>query len=828
MSQEDENYITPIFPLDSEEFQEGGASIRNVTQFLDSYSQKIIGNFKNGYTVGITNSLILPAITELLIRDKAKAIVPFKTFDDLKASKAVADSLKTAPFFFLNQFFTKTEAMDDLRIKSDPAYDEDKQLLLLEISVRLYVLIYLLLATGNSFCASGTKATGDVFFKDYFTKKKQADLKTLILGLKSRWVDAEIQVCLFGVPKDDPAFTGFADFEILCKILYDYALVIYLEGYHYPSDLIKKFQDSYYFSSMTEFVQEIEKKVAALPPPPVDDCVELKKILNDKTKVKDPKAITKDEQEAITKAEPKYTKDFITECFKKYPAGEYAFAPVAPPTKTDCEKIKDKLDEAGFVADKKSITDAEVAKLTAIDGKYTKEFVVECFKDTKLFPAGEYALAPVAPPTKSDCEKIKDKLDEAGFVADKKAITDAEVAKLTAIDEKYTKEFVADCLTKTDIFPAGEYALAVAAPPEDKCIAFKAVLADRSKVENPQLIKKEELDAITRENPEYTEEFLLNCLKNLELFPVDEYGLAFLPSASIKLNCQRIKDKLDEAGFVADKKSITDAEVAKLTAVDEKFTKEFVADCLTKTEIFPAGEYALEDPAAAAAASAASANKAAANRAAANAKRADLKLRIEAAKNEFETFAGNLPEIVGFINTLSNKLSGKGPSPSWAEDQDKIDAIEFAARSLPDLLPRIQSASPEEFKALYQQAVNVLKTILEKGQPLAEQYNTVAKQLLADQKAKYESDMPDTPAEAAEQVKFKLDYEKLVEYQRSLDEILAGLPDKTTRVGDLEKELAALKNTGASSGGRKRTRRAHRKTRRAKRSRNTRRKNRKA
>jgi hypothetical protein len=763
MSQEDENYITPIFPLNTEDYQDGGAAtIRNVTQFLDANSQKIIGNFKKGYTVGVTSTVILPAITEILIRDKAKAIVPFKTFDDLKTSKALPDSLKTSPFFILNQFFTKTEAMDDLRIKSDPGYDEDKQLLLLEISIRLYVLIYLLLATGNNLCAPGTKATGDVFFKDYFTNKKEADLKTLIAALKSRWVDAEIQVCLFGVPKDDPGFTGFADFEILCKILYDYALVIYLEGYHYPSDLIKKFQDSYYFSSMTEFVQEMEKKVAALPPPPVDDCVELKKVLDDKTKVKDSKAITKDEQEAITKAEPKYTKDFITECFKKYPAGEYAFAPeAAPPTKTDCEKIKDKLDEAGFVADKKAITDVEVAKLTTVNDKYTKEFVTECLKDTKLFPAGEYALAPVAgpPPTKTDCEKIKDKLDEAGFVADKKAITDDEVAKLTAVNDKYTKEFVTECLKDTKVFPAGEYALApVAGPPPTKT------------------------------------------------------------------DCEKIKDKLDEAGFVADKKAITDAEIAKLTAINDTYTKEFVTECLKDTKVFPAGEYALEDPAAAAAA----ANKAAANKAAANAKRADLKLRIEAVKNELEPLAENISEIVGFTSSLSNKLSGKGPSVWSPEDQDKIDALEFAKASLPDLLPKIKAATPEEFKALGERAVNVLKIILEKGQPLVEKYNTEAKKLLADQKAKYESKITNSPAEAAEQVKFKLDYEKLAEYQRSLDKILTGLPDKKPRVEDLEKELAALKNSGASSGGRKQTRRTHRKTRRASRSRNTRRKNRKA
>jgi hypothetical protein len=108
MSQEDENYITPIFPLNAEEYQDGGAAaIRNVTQFLDANSQKIIGNFKKGYTVGITNTLILPAITEILIRDKAKAIVPFKTFDDLKTSKAVPDSLKTSPFFFLESILYK-------------------------------------------------------------------------------------------------------------------------------------------------------------------------------------------------------------------------------------------------------------------------------------------------------------------------------------------------------------------------------------------------------------------------------------------------------------------------------------------------------------------------------------------------------------------------------------------------------------------------------------------------------------------------------------------------------------------------------------------------
>jgi len=766
MSQEDENYITPIFPLNTEDYQDGGAAtIRNVTQFLDANSQKIIGNFKKGYTVGVTSTVILPAITEILIRDKAKAIVPFKTFDDLKTSKAVPDSLKTSPFFILNQFFTKTEAMDDLRIKSDPGYDEDKQLLLLEISIRLYVLIYLLLATGNNLCASGTKATGDVFFKDYFTNKKEADLKTLIAALKSRWVDAEIQVCLFGVPKDDPGFTGFADFEILCKILYDYALVIYLEGYHYPSDLIKKFQDSYYFSSMTEFVQEMEKKVAAMPAPKTD-CEKIKDKLDEAGFVADKKAITDEEVAKLTAIDSKYTKEFVTECLKDtkvFPAGEYALVPVAgpPPAKTDCEKIKDKLDEAGFVANKKAIIDEEVAKLTAIDSKYTKEFVTECLKDTKVFPAGEYALAPVAgpPPAKTDCEKIKDKLDEAGFVADKKAIIDEEVAKLTAIDSKYTKEFVIECLKDTKVFPAGEYALApVAGPPP------------------------------------------------------------------AKTDCEKIKDKLDEAGFVADKKAITDEEIAKLTAIDSKYTKEFVTECLKDTKVFPAGEYVLEDPAAAAAA----ANKAAANKAAANAKRADLKLRIEAAKNEFEPLAVNISEIVGFTSSLSNKLSGKG-SVVWSpEDKDKIDALEFAKASLPDLLPKIKAATPEEFKALGERAVNVFKILLEKSEPLVEKYNTEAKKLLADQKAKYESKMPNSPAEAAEQVKFKLDYEKLAEYQRSLEGILAGLPAKKDVVKGLQDEVAALKNSGASSGGRKQTRRTHRKTRRATRSRNTRRKNRKA
>jgi hypothetical protein len=423
-------------------------------------------------------------------------------------------------------------------------------------------------------------------------------------------------------------------------------------------------------------------------------------------------------------------------------------------------------------------------------------------------------------------------LDEAGFVADKKAITDEEIAKLTAIDPKYTKDFVADCLTKTDIFPAGEYVLApVAPPPEDKCIAFKAVLGDKSKVDNPLLITKEELDAITTENPEYTEEFLLNCFKNLELFPVDEYGLAFLPSATIKINCQRIKEKLDEAGFVADKKAITDEEIAKLTAIDDKFTKEFVTKCLEDTTLFPAGEYALEDPAvkaaAAAAAASAAANKAAANKAAANTKRADLKLRIEALQSEFETLAQNIPEFVGFINSESERVSGKGPSPWSPEEKEKIDGLKLAKTSLETLIPQIKSAPPEEFKVLYQRGLTVLQDILEKGQPLVEKYNTVAKKFLADQKEKYEGPMPNSPAEAAELGKFKLDYDKLATFQRYLDEILANLPDKVALIKGLQDELDTIKNTGASSGGRKKTRRAHRKT-RAKRSRNTRRKNRKA
>jgi hypothetical protein len=467
MSQEDEDYITPIFPLNAEKYQEGGATIRNVTQFLDAYSQKIMNNFKDGYTVGLTKSLVLPGVSKILLRDAAKAIVPFKTFADLKASTLVATSAKTSPYFFIYQFISKAEQMDELRIKGGAAYDEDKHLLLIEISIRLYVLTYLLFATSNTLCASGAKGSGDMYFKDYFQEKKEASLKDILVGMKTRWINADIQTCLFGLSKDDPGFTGFADFEILCTILYQYALIIFMEGENYPADLIKKFQESYYFTSMKDFIQEMEKKVDEMPAAaaaPVDDCVELKKLLDDTSKVADHKAITDAEVVALTALDAKYTKDFITTCIAKttiFPAGEYAFAPVAAPPPDECIALKVLLDDTSKVVDHKAITDAEVAALTALDAKYTKDFITTCIAKAAIFPAGEYAFAPVAAPPPDECLALKVLLDDTSKVADHKAITDAEVAALTALDAKYTKDFITTCIAKAAIFPAGEYAFAV-------------------------------------------------------------------------------------------------------------------------------------------------------------------------------------------------------------------------------------------------------------------------------------------------------------------------------------------------------------------------------
>ena len=398
MSQEDENYITPIFPLNAEKYQEGGATIRNVTEFLDAYSQKIMNNFKDGYTVGLTRSLALPGVPKILIRDASKAIVSFKTFADLKASKLVATSVKTSPYFFVYQFLYKAEQMDELRIAKDAAYDEDKHLLLIEISIRLYVLTYLLFATSNTLCASGAAGNGDTYFKKYFQDKEDASLKEILEGMKNRWIDADIQTCLFGVPENDPGFTGFADFEILCSILYQYALIIYMEGENYPADLIKTFQESYYFSSMKEFIQEMEKKVAAMPAP-VDDCIALKAALDNKAIVANPKAITDAELAALLAKDAKYTKDFITTCIAKtalFPAGEYAFAPVAAPPPDECIALKAVLDDTAIVANPKAITDAEVAALTAANATYTKEFITTCLAKTDLFPAGDYGFAVLA------------------------------------------------------------------------------------------------------------------------------------------------------------------------------------------------------------------------------------------------------------------------------------------------------------------------------------------------------------------------------------------------------------------------------------------------
>jgi hypothetical protein len=700
MSQEDENYITPIFPLDSEEFQDGGASIRNVTQFLDSYSQTIIGNFKKGYTVGITKAVILPAITDMLVRDKSRTIVPIKTFNDLKSSKAVTESLKTTPFFYLNQFFTKTEAMDDLRIKSDPAYDEDKQLLLLEISVRLYVLIYLCMATANTLCASGTKSSGDLLFKEYFTNKREATLGELIQGLKSRWVDADIQVCLFGIPKDDPAFSGFPDFEILCKILYDYALVIYLEGFHYPSDLIKKFQESYYFSSMTEFIQEMEKKVAAMPAP-VNDCAELKKVLDDKTKVKDPKAITKEELAAITAAEPKYTKDFIT-----------------------------------------------------------------------------------------------------------------------------------TCLAKTDIFKAGDYAFAPdAAPPPDECIALKAVLDNKTKVKDPKAITKEELTAITAAEPKYTKDFITTCLAKTDIFKAGDY--AFAPEGPIKTPCQILKEKLDEPGFVANKKEIIDADIEKLKGINATFTKEFIVECFKDTALFPAGEYALEDKDAKAAAAKAAANKAAANIAAA-AKRNGLRVPYEALDRDSMEVLDGVLTAENRIKSLHRILEGAPYEPT-AEDIEDRKVIESAKATLEGILPKIKSANAAvrvtnaaTFNEIYMNGINSFKQILEKSRRLGEKINTVAKKDLADQKAKYEAKPADgsPPSVVAEYTAFVSEYDNVAAAQRNLEGLLGRLDEITARVTALEAEFVEVRNAAPKRGGRKESRKMNRKTRRTNRSRNTRRKNR--
>ena len=468
MSQEDENYITPIFPLNAEKYQEGGATIRNVTEFLDAYSQKIMNNFKDGYTVGLTRSLALPGVPKILIRDASKAIVSFKTFTDLKASKLVATSVKTSPYFFVYQFLYKAEQMDELRIKGDAAYDEDKHLLLIEISIRLYVLTYILFATSNTLCASGAAGNGDTYFKRYFQDKEDASLKEILEGMKARWADADIQTCLFGVSQNDPGFTGFADFEILCSILYQYALIIYMEGENYPSDLIKTFQESYYFSSMREFIQEMEKKVAAMSAaaPPPDECIALKALLDDRARVADPKAITDAEITALTAANATYTKDFITTCIAKtaiFPAGDYAFAPIAAPPPDECIALKALLDDTAIVANPKAITDAEITALTAANATYTKDFITTCIAKTAIFPAGDYAFAPIAAPPPDECIALKATLDDKAIVANPKAITDAEVAALIAANATYTKEFITTCIAKTDLFPVGDYGFAVVA-----------------------------------------------------------------------------------------------------------------------------------------------------------------------------------------------------------------------------------------------------------------------------------------------------------------------------------------------------------------------------
>lgn len=292
MSDESENYITPIFSVDDEveevnEVQQGGASI-TTGDFLRKNSAKLLAMFQTGLST--TFSTMLPPILDILKYEKdGKTIMQVKTIDDLKTNKLP----QNFPVLVLYQFLQKAAPlMNQYQLVKTGLEVKDKDgkvltvdeimnqvLPLIEISVRLYILTYFL-ASKNDFTGD-TKEKIDTTVADKYFGKKSAvptyneyftELNSSLLAFESGF---------FNFPGDK---SDLVHLDILSNILTHYGVSYFKLGttnYKFDTPEIVSTEDTYYFKKMKDMldflIKNVPEPVAApastsaastTPPPP--------------------------------------------------------------------------------------------------------------------------------------------------------------------------------------------------------------------------------------------------------------------------------------------------------------------------------------------------------------------------------------------------------------------------------------------------------------------------------------------------------------------------------------------------------------------------------
>ena len=263
MSAESENYVTPIFPADEEleeveeiEVQEGGAGVAVLPKdFLNKHGATLIQMFQKGYAT--TFSKVLPPIDSVLkFNDADGKVVQIKTLEEMKTNK-IDSAYINFPNLVLYQFIQKIALFQGVGASAAPDYSIDKHIALIEISVRLYVLTYLL-ASKNDFVAQ--KGLFTEVSDKYFNTKKPVipSYHTYLQELKDTL--KKFQDGFF----NDPAETENKALEIVCNILTHYGIVYFKLGNKYgkiDNQKILETENLYFYNTMSEMLDDLLAKI---------------------------------------------------------------------------------------------------------------------------------------------------------------------------------------------------------------------------------------------------------------------------------------------------------------------------------------------------------------------------------------------------------------------------------------------------------------------------------------------------------------------------------------------------------------------------------------
>jgi hypothetical protein len=467
MSQDTEDYIQPIFPIEGDELKEEsipemeeeetdeflmmGGERRLLWPTIEQYSKNLFDMFKTGYPVPDGKKTLPPlAISELvpaLIATKPiklpiteKGVSTFemlktypgkyelKEVQTLPELKGFFETFKSGtystPIFYLSKFMTRAiqQALKNLDISKGGTVmvpEKDRQLLLLysEIVVRLYILYYINLYALQDLCVHGVESATQK--KYVFPPKEETvavDFLTFLTDLQKSF--GATVTCLFGksdAPTNAEIGSKILDLYLLYEILKDYGMVYFLTNVLDTRRLeLKEIKDNYYFENMNCFLEHMIEAFGG----------------------------------------PAVTKDCATA-----PGANTTSPPPPPPPPPPAKKCADLMKFINDAVADKKIKDK--SKLTEGDIKtlgISRKDIEDCFKDEKMFPKPDYGFEIAAAPSKVDCNAIKKQIDDAATkkeILDKQGITEEELRKLS-LDPKQ----VADCIKDATIFPPTEYVLA--------------------------------------------------------------------------------------------------------------------------------------------------------------------------------------------------------------------------------------------------------------------------------------------------------------------------------------------------------------------------------